>query len=134
MRTTKKSKNGASPSAPKRSRRSRSKRHKPNRNNSLEAMRRIDWEKERTRLTHLYAGMEDGELEKIGANPDSLTAVACQVLAAEMLKRGMKLPEPPPPRVDIPSPIEIKRYRDLNQASIAQSILESAGIESFLAD
>jgi hypothetical protein len=97
-------------------------------------MRRIDWEKERTRLTHLYAGMEDGELEKIGANPDSLTAVACQVLAAEMLKRGMKLPEPPPPRVDIPSPIEIKRYRDLNQASIAQSILESAGIESFLAD
>lgn len=94
----------------------------------------IDWEKERARLTHLYAEMEDGQLEKIGASPDSLTAVARQVLAAEMSKRGMKLPEPPSSRVEVGSPVEICRYRDLNQASIAQSILESAGIESFLAD
>jgi transposase-like protein len=94
----------------------------------------IDWEKERTRLTHLYAEMEDGELEKIGADPDSLTAVARQVLSAEMLKRGMRLPEPPPSRAEVSSPVAIRRYRDLHQAAIAQSILESAGIESFLAD
>jgi Putative prokaryotic signal transducing protein len=94
----------------------------------------IDWEKERARLTHLYARMEDGELEKIGANPDSLTAVARHVLGAEMLKRGMKLPEPPPSRVEVASPVAIQRYRDLPQAAMAQSILESAGIESFLAD
>ena len=97
-------------------------------------MRTIDWEKERARLTNLYADMEDSELEKIGANPDSLTAVARQVLAAEMLKRGMKLPEPPPSRVEVASPVAIQRYRDLPQAAMAQSILESAGIESFLAD
>ncbi len=97
-------------------------------------MRTIDWDKERARLTNLYADMEDAELEKIGANLDSLTAVARQVLAGEMLKRGMKLPEPPPSRVEVASPVAIQRYRDLPQAAMAQSILESAGIESFLAD
>jgi len=97
-------------------------------------MRTIDWEKERARLTRLYAGMEDGELEKIGANPDSLTVVARQVLAAEMSKRGMKLPEPTPLATEVASPVAIRRYRDLPQAAMAQSILESAGIESFLAD
>jgi hypothetical protein len=97
-------------------------------------MSTIDWEKERARLTTVYAGMEDGELEKIGANPDSLTAVARQVLGSEMLKRGMKMPDPPTSRVEVARPVEIQRYRDLNQAAIAQSILESAGIECFLAD
>ncbi len=31
-------------------------------------------------------------------------------------------------------PVLIRRYRDLPEAAVAQSILESAGIESFLAD
>jgi hypothetical protein len=97
-------------------------------------MAKIDWEKERSRLAGLYASMEDAELEKIGANPDALTAVARQVLAAEMSKREMKLPEPPPRVTEVESPVAIRRYRDLPQAAMAQSILDSAGIESFLAD
>src|ERR1700743_890949 len=46
----------------------------------------------------------------------------------------MKMPDPPTSRVEVARPVEIQRYRDLNQAAIAQSILESAGIECFLAD
>ena len=78
--------------------------------------------------------MEDAELDKIGANPDSLTDVARQVLGAEMSRRGMHLPEKAPARVEPPSPVMIRRYRDLPEASIAKSVLDSAGIQNFLVD
>jgi hypothetical protein len=41
-----------------------------------EAMVQIDWEKERQRLAALYAGMEQGELEQIADQAESLTDVA----------------------------------------------------------
>ena len=97
-------------------------------------MANIDWEKERERLAELYARLEDSELEKIGAKPETLTDAARQIMGAEMSKRGMKLPEIAPPPIEPPTPVMIRRYRDLPAASVAQSILESAGIQSFLAD
>jgi len=97
-------------------------------------MAKIDWERERQRLTELYFGMEDLELEKIGRDPGALTDVARQALAQEMSRRGMHLPASAPARVEIPESVVIHRYRDLPDATLAKSILESAGIESMLVD
>jgi hypothetical protein len=100
-------------------------------------MAQMDWEKERQRLTKWYASMEDAELQKIAARPESLTDVARQVLQSEMSKRGMPpLQEPSKPDLPNPlaAPVMIRRYQDLPEALLSKSILESAGIESFLAD
>jgi hypothetical protein len=102
-------------------------------------MAQIDWEKERQRLAALYAGMEDGELREIAARPESLTDVALQVLRSEMSKRAMTpLPERSnsdalSPKQSSP-PVMIRRYQLLPDALLSKSILDSAGIESFLAD
>jgi hypothetical protein len=104
-------------------------------------MPKTDAAKETKRLAALYAGMEDSELAEIVADASSLTEIAIQVLRAEMARRGMEpLPEiatrktsdarepiPPPP-------VMIRRFRDLPEASIAKSILDSVGIENYLAD
>ena len=104
-------------------------------------MAKIDWGKERERLTRIYAEMSDGELEKVAAEADSLSGVARGALRSEMLSRGMSAPpearaagersesEPAHPNL-----VMVGRYRDLPNASIAKSILDSAGIDSFLAD
>lgn len=104
-------------------------------------MAKIDSEKERQRLAALYAGVEEGELEEIASEPESLSDVALEALRSEMLRRRM---EPPPKRTQAvataakkpepPKPVMIRRFRDLPDASIAKSMLDSAGIESFLVD
>lgn len=99
----------------------------------------IDWERERERLRELYAGMSDGELHEVADDADSLTDVARAVLRAEMLRRGMEAPpetkaEPEETKGPVPKPVIVGRYRDLSTASAAKSILDSAGLESFLAD
>lgn len=100
-------------------------------------MAQMDWEKERQRLASLYAGMEDAELQEIATRPESLTDVARQVLRSELSKRGMpplveKSESAEPKRSD--APVMIRRFQDLPEALLSKSILDSAGIESFLAD
>src|SRR5258707_288332 len=57
----------------------------------VEAMTRIDWGKERQRLTEHYAAMADGELQKIAAQFSSLTSMAQETLRTEMNSRGIQL-------------------------------------------
>lgn len=103
-------------------------------------MTQMDWAKERERLRQLYAGMADGELEKIARDADSLTGVARAALRVEMLNRGMDAPPEAAPaernekEPDLPGPVMIGRYQSLPAASVAKSILDSAGIEAFLSD
>ena len=85
--------------------------------------------------------MQESELAEIAADAQSLTEIARETLRAEMSRRGMKpTPAAAVPtiidanRADLPKPVIIGRYRDLPEASIAKSILDSAGIESFLID
>ncbi len=103
-------------------------------------MGKIDWGMERERLTGLYKGMSDGELREVAKDADSLTDEARKALRAEMLGRMM---EPPPETRMVaanehqkaaPPPVIVGRYRDLPTATVAKSILDSAGIESILAD
>jgi hypothetical protein len=97
----------------------------------------VDWERERQRLTKWYASMEDGELQEIATRPESLTDVARQVLRSEMSRRGMapllETSKPDAPKRSDP-PVMIRRYQDLPEALLSKSILDSAGIESFLAE
>lgn len=101
-------------------------------------MPNINWEKERERLRVVYAAMGDGELQEVADDADSLTDVARAALRAEMMERGMAAPPetrtPDPIDAPIPEPVIIRRYRDLPIAVVERSILDSAGIEGFLAD
>jgi hypothetical protein len=102
---------------------------------------KIDPSAETQRLKTLYGGMEDSELAELGAQAGALADIARQVLSDELARRSMEplllaVPtqtkasrEPIPPE-----PVMIRRYRDWPIAALAKSALDSAGIESFLAD
>jgi Putative prokaryotic signal transducing protein len=94
-------------------------------------MTSIDWERERKQLRERYASMEEGELEKIARESDGLTEVASEELRSEMARRGIEWPEQFKPELP---PVMVARYRDLPDAQVAKSLLDSAGIDSFLAD
>jgi hypothetical protein len=102
-------------------------------------MSKIDWQVERKRLNALYKGMGDGELQEVASDADSLTDEARKALRTEMLGRGMEAPPETKAvadesKKDEPAPVIVGRYRDLPTATVAKSVLDSAGIESFLAD
>jgi hypothetical protein len=85
--------------------------------------------------------MNDGELEKIAIDFASLTEVARAALRVEMAKRTLTAPEEIAANhvnemadIKARAPVMIRRYRDLPEASVARSMLDSAGIECFLAD
>jgi len=99
----------------------------------------MDWDAERARLEKLYQGMKDAELERFAGDASGLTAVALEALRPEMLQRGLAAPSGETgPRAESdsahPRLVRLHRYRDMPLASVAKSILDSAGIESFLAD
>ena len=106
-----------------------------------------DHETERARLTRIYSKMSDDELAQILADEKSLTDVAKAVLDAELASRGItqepaigdtQAQESPTDDANAPQfsgPLMMaKRFRDLPEAFIAKSILDSAEIDSFLAD
>jgi hypothetical protein len=100
----------------------------------------VDPEKERRRLGQLYAGMADGEVEEIAEDASSLSDVAREVLQTELGRRHSEivLPDPivspSPVPEEPPRPVVLRRYRDLPDALLAKSILDSASIECFLID
>ena len=99
-------------------------------------MREIDSD-EHHRLTALYSQMSEAELQKIAAEASTLTDVAQRVLTDEFHRRGM--PEIQEARkitheVEFQDLVTIRQFRDLPEAILARGMLESAGIESFLAD
>ena len=95
----------------------------------------------------MYASLEEGELEEIAVDANSLTQAAREALRSEMLRREMQAP-PAAKEVtetfgsaeafgserEPPGPVVICRYGVLLEALVAKSILDSAGIESFLGD
>lgn len=97
-----------------------------------------DLEKERQRLVHLYAGMDDGELQKLAEDAGSLTGVAREVLTLELSRRGLeiKLDDSAVATDNVESSklVTLRQFRDLPEALLAKSLLDSAGIECFLGD
>jgi len=108
-------------------------------------MTNLDPEKEKQRLSTLYAAMSDLELQKVGGSPESLTDGAFEALREEMKKRnlewaGKDMARPSEVAIAKPAddpgnrPVVVRRYRDMPEAFVARSVLEDAGIECLLQD
>ena len=97
-----------------------------------------DEQRERRRLADNYAGMTDGELQRLARNAESLTEPACDALEDEMDRRHLEFPDgaAPEPRqeMEVRELVTVRQFRDLPEALLAKGSLESAGIECFLAD
>jgi hypothetical protein len=94
--------------------------------------------KERQRLAELYAGMEDGELEKLASEAAALTDVAREALTPELSKGklGVALSQAAPVKTEEEHPklVILRKFLDAREARLAKGSLESAGIDCFLAD
>jgi hypothetical protein len=95
-------------------------------------------QRERRRLAATYAGMTDGELQRLARNAESLTEPACDALEDEMDRRHLEFSDDadPEPRqeMEVRELVTIRQFRDLPEALLAKGSLESSGIECFLAD
>jgi hypothetical protein len=103
----------------------------------------LDEQRERRRLADNYAGMPDGELQKLAQNAESLTDLAWDALEDEMDRRHLEFPDDecsddpeqePRQQMEVRELVTVRQFRDLPEALLAKGSLESAGIECFLAD
>jgi hypothetical protein len=108
----------------------------------------VNDERERRRLEENYAGMTDGEQQRLARSAESLTELAWDALEHELDRRHLDFDELdfaedeypdgplPPPRqqMEMRELVTIRQFRDLPEALLAKGSLESAGIECFLAD
>lgn len=92
-------------------------------------------------LAARYAAMNDGELEKVAVDFTALTETAQKALQSEMAKRTLMAPEEIAANhakeiaaSEARKPVVLRRYRDLPEALVAKSVLESADIDCFLVD
>jgi hypothetical protein len=82
-----------------------------------------------------YAQMSETELMELAHSYDSLQEAAQAALRAEFARRGLE-----PPLVEEPGEWEyrplvtVRQYRDLSEALVGRSVLESAGIQAWIAD
>ncbi|ADW70645.1 putative signal transducing protein [Granulicella tundricola] len=80
-----------------------------------------------------YATLNEPDLLDLARTYDSLTEAAQASLRAEFARRGLE-----PPLIQdelIPTKlVVVERYRDLSEAIVARSYLESAGIQVYLYD
>ena len=97
--------------------------------------------RERNRLAQLYAALSDGELQRLAGETETLTDEARAALALEMSRRnipaetaGEAEDSPPGGRAKLRDLLTIRQFRDLPEALLAKSVLDSAGIECFLGD
>jgi hypothetical protein len=94
-------------------------------------------DEERQRLTELYRSKPDIELENLADDGASLTELAREVLRGEILRRKLDVTvlELPQPKEDEgPRLVTIRQYLSVQEALLAKSALESAGITCFLGD
>jgi hypothetical protein len=103
----------------------------------------LDAHRERRRLAANYAGMTDGELQRLARNAESLTELAWDALEDEMDRRHLEFPndecaddpaQEPRQQMEMRELVTIRQFRDLPEALLAKGSLESSGIECFLAD
>ncbi len=103
----------------------------------------IDSDNDRQRLAGLYAGMADEQLQELSGDLSSLTEIARQTLSAEVARRNQTAdrakvitsrPYPESKEVEWVDLVVLRQFRDLPEAILAKGLLDSAGIESFMAD
>jgi hypothetical protein len=86
-------------------------------------------------LAAQYAQMSETELMELAESYDGLLEIAQAALRAEFARRGL---EPPvvaePEEWEFRLLVTVRRYRDLAEAYVGRSLLESAGIQAWIAD
>jgi len=86
-------------------------------------------------LAAQYAQMNEIELMEVARSYDSLRDIVQVALRAEFARRGLEPPlveEPEEPRFR--RLVTVRRYRDLTEALVGRSLLESSNIEAWIAD
>ena len=94
-------------------------------------------EDDRQQFAAAYAAMTDGELEKLAPASAELGAAAREALREEIERRGLEAGVGAPseaPRREWRRPVTLRVFMHLQEALLAKSILESAGVRCFLAD
>jgi len=82
-----------------------------------------------------YTQMSEIELMELARSYDGLVEIAQAALRAEFARRGLEPPEVDEREVlEFRSVVTLRRYRDLAEAIVARAVLESAGIEAWIAD
>lgn len=99
-------------------------------------MAKTDPQATRKRLAEHYASITNEELVQLADNAWSLTDIAKDALKAELSRRqlSVELHESAPAQDTRPNLVVLRTFRDLPEALVAKSILDSGGIESFLQD
>src|ERR1700730_12394424 len=99
-------------------------------------MSKSDPEAARISLAERYVNITEDESRRLLYNAGSLTDLAKGVLKAELFRRGLAVELRDPPVIDErhPSLVTLRRFRDVPNALLAKSILDSAEIECFLCD
>ena len=94
-------------------------------------------DEEYKRIAGVYSAKSDEELARLAATGFELSDEGHQALEAEISRRGLNLTLAPHPGFDVcelNDLVTLRKFRDLPEALMAKSSLESAGIESHLAD
>ncbi len=98
----------------------------------------IHTDKERWRLAQLYGGMTEAEVTRLAAEANSLSDAAKWALELDLSRRGLNIrlaeAAPAPTKTEHSKIISLRKYMTLPEALLAKTILDSAGIESFLGD
>jgi Putative prokaryotic signal transducing protein len=88
-------------------------------------------------FAELYAPMTETELMKLARKYEELAEPAQAALRAEFARRGLEAPLVEDDGAEVVEERElvtVGRYRDMPEAFVARSVLESAGIECLLRD
>jgi hypothetical protein len=86
-------------------------------------------------LAAQYAQMSETELMELARSYDGLLEIAQVALRAEFARRGLEPPLVEEPREwEFRRLVTVRRYRDLAEAYVGRSLLESAGVPAWIAD
>ena len=98
----------------------------------------LDPKDERQRLAGVYADMTEGQLQELASAAGSLTDVARAALSFELSRRELGIEDGSaavaPDELEFRKLVTVREFRDMPEALLAKSVLESAGIECFLHD
>ena len=84
-----------------------------------------------------YTSMTDGELENLAGEAGDLIEAARNALRSEIARRGLDITLAETRTRDVPEwrkPVTLRQFRDLPEAQLAKSILDTASIPCYLAD
>jgi hypothetical protein len=89
---------------------------------------------ERQRLAELYSGLSDEELLEIAEDENSLTDLAKEAVKVELARRELKVQHTDSKPDVEPNFVLIRQFTDLQEAVLARSLLDAAGVEFLLTD